>query len=160
MEKFYKIIKSPVGNLKLIANEDTLLGILWENNNNIKIRLENLIEQSTNEVLLKTEYELNQYFLGNLKSFSVKCDFFGTEFQKSVWSTLLTIPFGTTTTYITIASQIGKPKAIRAVGTAIGKNPIPIIIPCHRVIASNGSLAGFSGGIDIKHYLLNLEKTI
>lgn len=101
--------------------------------------------------------ELNVYFDGELTSFSVPLDFHGTNFQMNVWKALLTIGYGETVSYSHIAALINNPKALRAVGTAIGQNPIPIIIPCHRVIAKNGSLGGYSGGLHIKERLLAIE---
>jgi len=102
---------------------------------------------------------LKAYFVGDLKVFTLRLDFRGTDFQKSVWEALLTIPFGETRSYSDIACQIAKPKASRAVGAANGRNPISIIAPCHRVIGSNGALTGFAGGIAAKEYLLRLERT-
>lgn len=102
--------------------------------------------------------ELSDYFAGNLKAFKVPIDFSeGTEFQQNVWHELLKIPYGHTTTYLTIANQINNPKAVRAVGLANGQNPIPIMVPCHRVIGSNGSLVGYALGIEMKERLLCLE---
>ncbi len=108
-------------------------------------------------MLLETERQLNDYFSGKRKSFSVKLDFKGTDFQKKVWAALLTIPFGETRSYGQIAQQIKNPKAVRAVGAANGKNPISIIAPCHRVIGSTGKLTGFAGGLGTKAHLLALE---
>lgn len=104
--------------------------------------------------------ELRAYFAGTLQAFDVPLAPRGTEFQQSVWSTLLEIPYGQTTTYSAIAEKIGRPAAVRAVGAANGANPIPIIIPCHRVIGANGSLTGFGGGIDVKRQLLALEARV
>ena len=108
-------------------------------------------------MLLETERQLNDYFSGKRTSFSLKLDFKGTEFQKKVWAALLTIPFGETRSYGQIAKQIRKPKAVRAVGAANGRNPIPIIAPCHRVIGSTGKLIGSAGGLEAKALLLALE---
>ncbi|MCD6051991.1 MAG: hypothetical protein K0Q55_3409, partial [Verrucomicrobia bacterium] len=91
------------------------------------------------------------------RKFSVKLDFRGTEFQRKVWAALVSIPFGETRSYAQIAEQVGSPKAVRAVGTANGRNPISIIAPCHRVIGSNGKLTGFAGGLEVKAFLLGLE---
>jgi methylated-DNA-[protein]-cysteine S-methyltransferase len=103
--------------------------------------------------------QLQGYFEGRLKSFDVPLEIAGTEFQKRVWSALRTIPYGQTRSYSQIAAQIGAPRAVRAVGAANGRNPIPIIVPCHRVIGAYGSLVGFGGGLDWKRLLLNLEAT-
>lgn len=104
--------------------------------------------------------QLRAYFAGDLKAFHLPLAPRGTEFQQSVWSALLEIPYGQTTTYSTIAEKIRRPAAVRAVGAANGANPIPIIIPCHRVIGTNGSLTGFGGGLDVKRQLLALEARV
>lgn len=103
-------------------------------------------------------FQLDAYFKGRLKDFDLDMDLKGSEFQKKVWKQLARIPYGQTTSYGELARKIGNPKASRAVGMANGKNPIPIIIPCHRVIGKNGTLTGFGGGLDVKQSLLNLEK--
>lgn len=104
--------------------------------------------------------QLDEYFSGELKNFSLTLNPQGTDFQKSVWRQLVKIPFGQTTSYLHIATAIGNKKAIRAVGAANGQNRIPIIIPCHRVIGSDGSLIGFGGGIWRKEWLLRHEKVV
>ena len=103
--------------------------------------------------------QLQAYFKGELKSFDVPLEIAGTEFQKRVWSALRTIPYGQTRSYSQIAAQISAPQAVRAVGAANGRNPIPIIVPCHRVIGASGSLVGFGGGLEWKRLLLDLEAT-
>ncbi|HAZ22397.1 MAG TPA: cysteine methyltransferase, partial [Firmicutes bacterium] len=102
-------------------------------------------------------HQLNEYLSGKRKGFSLPLKPEGTTFQKSVWHELLKIPYGTTTTYATIATAIGNAKACRAVGRAVGANPIFIIIPCHRVIGSSGKLTGFAYGLDVKRFLLGCE---
>jgi methylated-DNA-[protein]-cysteine S-methyltransferase len=104
--------------------------------------------------------QLRDYFAGKLQAFDLPLAPRGTEFQQSVWNALLDIPYGQTTTYSAIAGKIGRPAAVRAVGAANGANPIPIIIPCHRVIGANGSLTGFGGGLDVKRQLLALEARV
>jgi len=101
--------------------------------------------------------QLRAYFAGELREFDLPLAPRGTQFQQRVWRALLTIPYGETRSYANIADAIGKPSACRAVGAANGANPIPIVIPCHRVIGSSGSLTGFGGGIDVKRRLLALE---
>ena len=157
MNYVYKVMKSPVGGLKLVASDKGLVAILWENDNPRRVRLGILSEDENHPTLLETERQLNDYFSGKRKSFSVALDFKGTEFQKKVWAALLTIPFGETRSYGQIAEQIKSPKAVRAVGAANGKNPISIITPCHRVIGSTGKLTGFAGGLQTKARLLALE---
>ncbi|HXA19434.1 MAG TPA: methylated-DNA--[protein]-cysteine S-methyltransferase [Thermoanaerobaculia bacterium] len=109
------------------------------------------------EAFTEASTQLRAYFAGDLKAFHLPLAPRGTEFQQSVWSALLEIPYGQTTTYSAIAEKISRPAAVRAVGAANGANPIPIIIPCHRVIGANGSLTGFGGGLDVKRRLLMLE---
>lgn len=106
---------------------------------------------------MQTEQQLNEYFSGTRKTFTIPLHPIGTEFQKQVWTALTSIPYGETRTYAQLASQIGNPKAVRAVGAANGKNPLSIIVPCHRVIGSSGNLTGFAGGLDAKATLLSLE---
>ena len=157
MNYFYKAMKSPVGELKLVAGDKGLTAIIWENDDPRRVPLAGATEDKNHPVLLEVERQLNDYFSGNRKKFSVPLDFRGTEFQKKVWAALLTIPFGETRSYGQIARQIKHPKAVRAVGAANGKNPISIIAPCHRVIGSNGKLTGFAGGLEAKALLLALE---
>ena len=159
MTYFYKTMPSPVGKLTLVANDRGLAAILWENDDPKRVPLHPLQEREDHPMLLEAEKQLGAYFAGRLKKFSLKLDFAGTEFQKKVWHALLTIPFGETRSYAQIATQVGSPKAVRAVGSANGKNPISIVAPCHRVIGSNGKLTGFAGGLPAKELLLRLEST-
>jgi len=153
----YKYINSPVGQLKLVANENALVAVLWDNENPKRVRLAELIEDVSHSILLNTQQQLSEYFSGQRKVFDIPLDFEGTDFQKQVWSALLTIPYGETRSYKQIAQQLGNEKAVRAVGAANGKNPISIIAPCHRVIGAGGALVGFAGGLDKKEILLSLE---
>ena len=153
----YKTIDSSVGQLKLVASDKGLAAILWKDEDPRRVRLSPLVEDPDNPFLVETERQLDAYFAGRLKAFSVPLDFKGTEFQKSVWRALLTIPFGEIRSYGQIARQIGRPTAARAVGAANGKNPISIIAPCHRVIGSTGGLTGFAGGLAAKERLLGIE---
>ena len=152
-----KTMKSPVGELKLVATDCGLAAILWENDDPKRVRLSPLVESRGHPVLLEAERQLDEYFAGKRKNFSLQFDCAGTEFQKEVWQALATIPFGETRSYAEIARQIGRPKAVRAVGAANGKNPISIVVPCHRVIGSNGKLTGFAGGLETKEALLRIE---
>ena len=153
----YKIMPSPVGVLKLIASDNCLTAILWENDNPRRVRSNPVTEDNEHPVLLETERQLNEYFSGRRKVFTVKLDFVGTEFQKSVWRALVAIPFGETRSYGELARQLGNVKAMRAVGAANSRNPISIIGPCHRVIGASGKLTGYAGGLKVKEFLLNLE---
>lgn len=160
MTYFFKEIPSPVGLLKLVATDVGLAAILWENDNPDRIRFKSIMEKKDHPILQEAETQLKAYFARKLDTFSLPLDldFAGTEFQKKVWQALQTIPFGQTRSYQQIAQQIGHPKAVRAVGAANGKNPISIIVPCHRVIGANGKLTGFAGGLPIKKYLLDIEQ--
>jgi methylated-DNA-[protein]-cysteine S-methyltransferase len=153
----YKTMKTPVGELKLVASDRGLAAVLWENDDPKRVRLAPLVEDKNHPVLLDTERQLADYFAGKLKKFALKFDPVGTTFQREVWNALSTIPFGETRSYSQIAQQVGRPKAVRAVGAANGKNPISIIVPCHRVIGSNGKLTGFAGGLEAKELLLKHE---
>jgi methylated-DNA-[protein]-cysteine S-methyltransferase len=157
-EYVYKIIQSPVGELKLLASDRGLAAILWRDENPQRIRIRATREDANHPMLLETERQLNEYFAGKRKTFDVPLDFVGTAFQKRVWEALLAIPFGETRTYAEIATQLGDPKATRAVGAANGKNPISVIAPCHRVIGSSGKLTGYAGGLEAKARLLQLER--
>ena len=155
----HKFIGSPVGKLKLVASDHGLAAVLWENDNPSRVRLGETTEDNSHPVLLETERQLKDYFDGKRTSFSLELDLVGTAFQKNVWEALLGIPLGETRSYGQLAKQLGKPRATRAVGAANGRNPISIIVPCHRVIGSNGKLTGFAGGLGIKEHLLRLEKS-
>lgn len=143
---------SKMGALFLVASAKGLKGVFVERQNipMAKALKENLILQNAVK-------ELSEYFAGTRKKFDLPLDIEGTEFQKRVWSQLRKIPFGKTYSYKELATQIKNEKACRAVGTANGKNPLCIIIPCHRIIAADGTLGGYSGGLDLKIKLLELE---
>jgi methylated-DNA-[protein]-cysteine S-methyltransferase len=159
MNYVYKMIPSPVGDLKIVASGKGLVAILWEKDNPRRVRLGELVQDDNEPILLDAERQLAEYFAGKRKSFSLKLDMVGTKFQKDVWEALLSIPFGETRSYGQIAKQLGNPLAVRAVGAANGRNPISIVVPCHRVIGSSGNLTGFAGGLDKKEHLLQLEAT-
>ncbi len=154
----YKFIDSPVGKLKLVASDAGLVAILWENDNPRRVRLNDLAENQQHPVLVHAERQLKEYFAGKRKAFAVALDLRGTRFQKDVWEALLAIPYGETKSYGQLAKQLGNPRATRAVGAANGRNPLSIIVPCHRVIGSTGKLTGFAGGLETKAWLLHLEK--
>jgi methylated-DNA-[protein]-cysteine S-methyltransferase len=146
-------IDSPVGRLRLVATAETLTRIDFLGGEPRSIDR----AAKLTPVLASTVRELADYFEGTLREFSVPLAPAGTVFQRDVWNALLAIPFGATTTYGEIARRIGRPSAVRAVGAANGANPIPIIIPCHRVIGGDGSLTGYGGGLPTKQFLLALE---
>ena len=153
----YKLVDSPIGVLKLVASEKGLVAILWEKDNPLRVRISHVMNEPLHPVLVRTEKELNEYFEGARHVFSVPLDMRGTPFQKQVWEALLGIPFGETRSYGDLAERLGNRAACRAVGAANGRNPIAIIVPCHRVIGATGKLTGFAGGLAAKAHLLRLE---
>ena len=160
MSLAYKMIESPVRQLKLVASDKGLVAILWENDRPSRVRLDEMVADDRHPVLVETERQLREYFAGKRKTFSVALDMRGTRFQKDVWEALLAIPFGETRSYGQLAKQLGNPWATRAVGAANGRNPVSIIVPCHRVIGSSGKLTGFAGGLDVKARLLSFERQL
>ena len=160
MSLAYKTIPSPVGELKLVASDQGLVAILWNNDRPHRgVPLNELVANQHHPILVETERQLHEYFAGRRKAFAIPLDMRGTRFQKDVWEALLAIPFGETRSYAQIATQLGNPRATRAVGAANGKNPVSIIVPCHRVIGSSGKLTGFGGGLENKAQLLRLENS-
>lgn len=157
MSCFYTLMASPVGVLTLVARDEHLAAVLWENERENRVRLGALQRDDEHSLLQETARQLREYFAGSRQRFDLPLDFTGTDFQREVWSALLTIPFGETRSYGEIARQIGKPQAVRAVGAANGRNPISIVAPCHRVIGASGRLTGFAGGLPAKQLLLKLE---
>lgn len=153
----YMIVDSPVGSLKLVARDAKLVAILWENEHRNRVKLGEMQPADDNPVLLDTARQLREYFAGERTQFDLAIAMEGTPFQKRVWSALLDIPFGERRTYRDIATRIGNRQAARAVGAALGRNPLSIIAPCHRVIGSSGRLTGFAGGLPTKAMLLDTE---
>jgi methylated-DNA-[protein]-cysteine S-methyltransferase len=160
MSLAYKMMESPVGRLKLVASDKGLAAILWEKHRIHQVCRMKMVKDEENPILVRTEQELKEYFAGRRKTFSVALDMMGTRFQKNVWEALLAIPFGETRSYGQLAKQLGNPRATRAVGAANGRNPVSIIVPCHRVVGSSGKLTGFGGGLDAKARLLSLESPV
>lgn len=154
----YKDVQSPVGNIRLIASDKGLVAILWEGEDYKRTKLSVPVRQHESPVLLQTEKQLKEYFESKRKVFEIPLDFKGTEFQIKVWEALLKIPYGITKTYGDLARILGDIKAVRAVGGALNKNPVSIIVPCHRIVGASGKLVGFAGGIENKSVLLDLER--
>ena len=145
-------LSTPLGTLTLEATDRGLSSVRFPN------RAGPYAGQSPdNSVISQAKQELTDYFAGELKQFSVPLDWQGTDFQQSVWEALTHIPYGETVSYADIARAIGRPKSARPTGGAVGANPLPIIVPCHRVIGSDQTLTGFTGGLNIKVALLELE---
>ncbi|MSR92219.1 methylated-DNA--[protein]-cysteine S-methyltransferase [Inconstantimicrobium porci] len=154
------LYKSPVGILKITSrNEKIILIEPVEDENFVKGEA---IDETNKDykLCLKAVEQLNEYFQGKRKVFDLPLNAEGTEFQMKVWKALCDIPYGETRSYSDIAKAIGNTKAVRAVGGANNKNPIAIVVPCHRVIGKNGSMVGYGGGLPMKEYLLQLEKAL
>lgn len=146
------IFKSPTGNLKLTATDNALTGVGF-----LDEEIEAVDFDSGLNILVEAARQLKEYFHGKRKEFDLPLAPEGTDFQLEVWKQLQEIPYGSTTTYSELSQKMGNPKAIRAIGRANGQNPIPIIIPCHRVIGANNNLVGYAGGIETKRWLLQHE---
>ena len=146
------------GRLRLFADSTHLLAILWENDAPKRVVLPAAEIVQEHEILQEAAKQLQAYFAGTRTAFDVPLRLQGTDFQQQIWQALQTIPYGQTRTYKDIAAAIGRPSASRAVGAAIGRNPVSIIVPCHRVLGVTGNLTGFAGGLDNKRLLLDLEQ--
>lgn len=142
------VFSSPLGPITIRANKSSILSLSFGNQG---------VHDRT-ELLLEAEAQLHAYFSGKLRTFHLPLLYNGTDFQTRVWTALQKIPYGNTISYRELAEQVGSPHAFRAAGNANSKNSLPILIPCHRVIAHNGSLGGYSGGIEHKRFLLSLEQ--
>jgi methylated-DNA-[protein]-cysteine S-methyltransferase len=147
--------QSPIGVLALVADDGALRGLFFENGKHGGPPSD--AQPGTNAIVDATRKQLDAYFAGRGKTFDLPLAPDGTDFQKRVWRALATIPFGETRSYGEVAAMIGAPRASRAVGAANGRNAIPVIVPCHRVIGADGSLTGFGGGMERKRFLLALE---
>jgi len=154
----YDDIDSPVGRLRLIASDQALVGIWFEHGRDAA-RGPAAFARGSNGVIQRARLQLDEYFAGARREFDLPIEPRGTEFQRRVWFRLTRIAYGDTTSYGALARELGNSKGSRAVGLANGSNPIPIVIPCHRVIGADGSLTGFGGGLPIKAMLLELERS-
>jgi methylated-DNA-[protein]-cysteine S-methyltransferase len=154
MKNIHKIYyKSPIGNIEIGSSDDKILSIYF-------IEKDIQVQNPETETEKKCIDELQAYFDGNLQQFKFPVHFTGTDFQCRVWSELLKIPYGETISYGELSRWIKNPAAVRAVGSANGSNPLSIVVPCHRVIGSNGKLVGYGGGLWRKKWLLDHEKTV
>lgn len=157
MKICYQEVTSPIGPLFIVADNRFLKAITFSNNwKGAKETLED-IHHDNNQIIQQTRIQLAEYFAKQRRTFTLPIALNGTFFQQQTWQALLTIPYGETRSYSEQAHLIGNPKAVRAVGRTNGLNPIPIVVPCHRVIGKSGKLAGYAGGLDIKTFLLELE---
>jgi methylated-DNA-[protein]-cysteine S-methyltransferase len=150
---FNGLYPSPLGLLTITSDGDSITSILFPKNEST------LLTENSNSIIADCITQLNEYFQGTRKIFNLPLNPFGTDFQKKVWDKIYEIPFGETKSYGEIANSLGDSKLSRAVGLANGANPIPVIIPCHRVIGSNGTLTGYAGGLERKIWLLNHEQS-
>jgi methylated-DNA-[protein]-cysteine S-methyltransferase len=147
----YRFLATPIGHLRLVSNGRALVRIEFQNRHGDDGR------ERGDPVLEQAARELQEYFAGERQTFRVPLEAEGSAFQQAVWSALKKIPYGALRSYRDIAEQLGNRRAVRAVGAANGRNPIPIIVPCHRVVGSDGKLTGFAGGLPTKRALLDLE---
>jgi len=152
----YCFMETPIGRILLSGDDVHLTGIEFSKPHHDTLPI---VDRRKAPACFEAAMDqVSQYFRGQLKAFSLPLNLAGTPFQIRVWQALQRIPYGETRSYRTLAEDIGKPKAFRAVGNANARNPIPIVIPCHRVINQNGRLGGFGGGLDVKQHLLELER--
>lgn len=142
---------TPIGQLKVIANDDAVIEVVFDSSPTIG---------ESNEVVELALNQLSEYFAGTRQVFELPLGAKGTDFRQQVWQQLCEIPYGQTVSYSDIANGIEKPKAVRAVGAANGANPIAVVVPCHRVIGKNGTLTGYAGGLDRKQWLLQFERGV
>lgn len=154
-------MKSPVGELGLVASDQGLHVVLWTDDlesKAIQAELKKLKRDPKHPILMKARQQLEEYFAGRRQKFDLPLRPTGTDFQLKAWRELRRIPYGKTISYFEQAKRLGDIKKARAVGTANSRNPLSIIVPCHRVIAKSGALSGFGGGIEAKRFLLDLER--
>jgi methylated-DNA-[protein]-cysteine S-methyltransferase len=157
MTIFYSYHESPLGQILLTANASALTGLHFVGEKYYPSIVPQWTHDERGAIIQSAKTQLNEYFAGDRQSFDLKLAPEGTPFQRDVWHALTQLGFGETASYAQVAQRIGKPKAVRAVGAANGRNPISIVVPCHRVIGANGALTGYAGGLARKEALLRLE---
>ena len=148
-------VDTPIGVLTLVASDVGLRRVLWPGQ---RSAVDGAVVNDHHPVLVAAAAQLSEYFAGDRRRFDLPLDLVGTDFQKQAWSALAEVPYGETSSYGEQARRIGRAGAFRAVGAANGKNPVPIVLPCHRIVGSDGSLTGFAGGLECKQRLLALER--
>jgi methylated-DNA-[protein]-cysteine S-methyltransferase len=154
-----RTVESPFGELTAVASDEGVRAILWPGDDPARAGLaESLLQAGTSDVLEEAAEQLADYFARCRIVFDLPLDLRGTPFQVAAWSALAEIPYGETRTYAEQAARLGRPAAVRAVGAANGRNPISIVLPCHRVVGSSGELRGFAGGLEVKRALLAFER--
>ncbi|MEZ5381986.1 MAG: methylated-DNA--[protein]-cysteine S-methyltransferase [Microthrixaceae bacterium] len=160
-----RVMSTPIGPLTLVADEVGLRAVTWPGEDGSRVGLGTAVDPpvggeadpSIAAVLDAAEAQLGEYFAGARREFDLPLHLVGTEFQQQAWRALAEIPFGETVSYGEQAAQLGRPKAVRAVGAANGRNPLSVVLPCHRVVGANGTLTGFAAGLDTKRWLLDHE---
>ena len=157
-ELFSAVIDSPVGALTVVASDHGVRAILWPDDDPSRVRQADTIDDPSHPMIAVAVGQLTEYFDGERTEFDVPLDPVGTEFQRAAWDVLCSIPYGTTISYGEQAERMGDRRKARAVGAANGRNPISIVVPCHRVVGANGALTGFAGGTDTKAWLLAHER--
>ncbi len=156
---YRRLCPSPIGELLLIAHEQALCGCWFADQAGIPAWASQALESPGQRWLRAASTQLRDYFDGQRQDFELPLDLSaGTAFQQSVWQALAPLPYGTLTSYGTLAKRLGRPRAVRALGGAVGRNPIAIVLPCHRVVGADGRLTGYSGGLARKTFLLRLEQ--
>lgn len=154
-----KQLDSPIGLLRLVATDQGLSRLLFDQQTVEDMDSDgDPVDADNHPVLAAATVQLEEYFAGKRQEFDIPLDLEGTEFQRAAWSALASVPFGETRSYRQQAEAIGRPKAVRAIGAANGRNPVPIVVPCHRIVGSDGSLTGYGGGLPIKEFLLSHEQ--
>jgi methylated-DNA-[protein]-cysteine S-methyltransferase len=155
----FSIFKSPLGDLLLVADGSALVGLYFAGSDHVPVSSQHWTQSEDHPILRQAKQQLREYFDATRKTFSLPFRLTGTEFQEKIWREIALIPYGQTVSYSELANRVGSPKAVRAAGTSTGRNPVSIIIPCHRVVGKNGNLTGFAGGMERKERLLGLEKS-
>jgi methylated-DNA-[protein]-cysteine S-methyltransferase len=156
---YYTEHSSPLGTLLLAASDNGLCGVYFEQHKYFN-GPQGWSRSSAHPHLRTAQRQLDEYFAGERDRFEIPLDLYGTPFQRAVWEELIALPFGATTSYSAIAQRTGRAAAVRAAGTAIGRNPVSIIVPCHRVLGTSGALSGYAGGLERKRYLLAWEESV
>lgn len=154
-------VKAPFGTLTVVASGRGIRYCMFDNESHPKqLDVLNITDDATHEWIAPALQQLSEYLDGNRRTFDLALDLHGTDFQKDAWRALAHVPYGRTWSYAQQATSIGRPTATRAIGAANGRNPVAVILPCHRIIGANGALTGFGGGISVKQWLLDHERSV
>ena len=153
----YSTVKTPIGELLLVAEADALTGVYFAGRDHAPATHAGWMSSAEHPVIRQAAKQLGEYFAGKRNSFSLPLRLTGTDFQERVWQQIALVPYGKTISYSELAKRVGAPEAVRAAGTTTGRNPVSIVVPCHRIVGKNGSMRGFAGGLKRKQFLLELE---